>query len=789
MSGRKILPAAAGVFAAAVIICCGIVFAIFDESKTTHVKEEEIENSTLIIGTHLIHISALSDSLYDIAMDTAQLSGQYEMYYKSELADGKWFEISEAAGISDIMSEEKAVDGSVIESLDLRYHTKADGITYDLMTGEKVCIFDIISPYSLDTLPELEAVSVYHRLLQEKEKKTDTDSRNMELIEKAISQDLAAKLKLEDTDKKIEAFQKYYEEAARLDKGTEDTALSLMEGLDGARRLEVYGNLYYETLPELLNDVQTDSDDTDGFYVDYDLVSAIGTAMQEVEKKLTGFEANALEEGETTISKMKYRMMEQAAELIEANANTTALDSLMENIEDITNIENGTIKNPERQAALIRDKLIPQTLENLADRENGSDDADVSDSVWEIEYLAKTAVSGMSNGESAEFIEEVLYGLDMLGDKQSSGMQKSIEILKNSLYEIKGELSSDTSKLAELLDKKEQLKTKRQSSLDVNDLTNAEKIGLEIDAINEEIEKEELRLTDIINSKTAGDAEKANARAALEAGTATDSIIKTKESIQRAIADGMYDDAMTGLEAMEAFMEINLPMALSCMSDIYDDVLKNLYLEENKDNGLKEIKEALENIISDNYETIENGLSEETLLSILENIMGAGFKDCDDRQKICVAYALYSYGNETADDDVKTYAANLISGLYSEGNPYIYLKLKNEPRQFISLKAFSECSEYRYVFDNGSKSVTLKKGAVYYTYTVFKNQAVLNEGTEEMDTYARYQSDIYLSYAYMEEKFDVGCIYVDNTDYAVLITQDIEQEAAGLLEGIYSRAN
>lgn len=782
MKGRKskILWLSIGVLA--VIICSTIAFAIFNEEDTTHVNDDDIENSTLIIGTHLIHISALNDSLYDIAQESAQSSGQNEMYYKSELADGKWFEISAATGLSDIMDEGSAVDKSVIEALNLRYYTKSDGITYDLMDGNAVCIFDIINPYDILELTELDAIATYYELLEEKETQTDTDTRNMELIESALSAELGEQLKNEDIDKKLEAFQKYYEKAAALGKSTADTSLTIMDGLDSARRLEVYSNLYDETLQSLIEDIQTDKEGTDGFYVDYDLIAAIGTAMEEVNNKLIECEAGAVEEGTTAVSKIKYQMIEQVSELIETN-DDEAIDSLMENIEDIINIESGIAKNPEREAELIKEVIISEALDKLINEDSDG-------GVWEIEYLAKTALSGMSAEEGTEFIDEIIEKLDELADGGTGEEVKDeLEALKDSFLDMKNKLSSDTSYLAELIDKKEELKTNRQSSLDENNLSEADKIQLEIEAIDEEIEKEEQRLTEIINSETAGSEEKAGAMAALQSETAAASIIETKESIQEYLDDGMYDDTMLGIEAMEAFLEMNVPLTLSCMQEIYDDVLTKMYLEGNDDSGLKEIKEALENIIADNYQAIADGLSEETALEILENVIGAAYKDCTEWQKICMVAALYKYGSETNNSDVKTTASNLTTALYSEGNKYIYLKLNNEVRPFVSLKAFSDCSEYRYVFYSQSKSVTLTKGAKYYTYTVFKNQVISMEGIAEMDTYARYQSDIYLSDTYMEEVFMVSCIYVDNTDYAILITQDMEEELSILLDALYSRTN
>ena len=78
------------------------VSGFWDESKAVRIKAGEIENSTLAIGTHLIHLSALTDSLYEIANTSAEESGQGQIYYKSELGEGAWFDITSATSLLDI---------------------------------------------------------------------------------------------------------------------------------------------------------------------------------------------------------------------------------------------------------------------------------------------------------------------------------------------------------------------------------------------------------------------------------------------------------------------------------------------------------------------------------------------------------------------------------------------------------------------------------------------------------------------------------------------------------------
>ena len=110
---------------------------------SVHIKSGDIENSTLAIGSHLIYIGAMTDEIYQIAYQSASTFSQSDMYYKSELGGGSWYEISSATSVADISSEGTPVADSVVEALSFTHHTKSDGITYDLITGQPVNIFNI----------------------------------------------------------------------------------------------------------------------------------------------------------------------------------------------------------------------------------------------------------------------------------------------------------------------------------------------------------------------------------------------------------------------------------------------------------------------------------------------------------------------------------------------------------------------------------------------------------------------------------------------------------------------
>ena len=87
-------------------------------------------------------LSALTDSLYEIANTSAEESGQGQIYYKSELGEGAWFDITSATSLLDITTGGSPVTDGEMEELFFTHHTKSDKITYDLRTGKAVNIFN-----------------------------------------------------------------------------------------------------------------------------------------------------------------------------------------------------------------------------------------------------------------------------------------------------------------------------------------------------------------------------------------------------------------------------------------------------------------------------------------------------------------------------------------------------------------------------------------------------------------------------------------------------------------------
>ena len=233
----KMIPAAV---AAVVIGGSALAFAMIDETNSVHINADSIEDSTLIVGSHLIYLGAMTDQIYEIAMESAEDSNQYNRYYKSELSGGAWYDVTEAGALVDITVEGTVVQDKEIEALNMTHHTKSDGITYDLRTGKSVCVFDINDPYDLEGLDELEPIKMQYDTLVQTEDPSETNKRDIKIIKDVYAKNRETSVtKGYDTD--LSGLQAYYEilVKAEAEAAMSDMVMTVMEKVDNARRAEV----------------------------------------------------------------------------------------------------------------------------------------------------------------------------------------------------------------------------------------------------------------------------------------------------------------------------------------------------------------------------------------------------------------------------------------------------------------------------------------------------------------------------------------------------------------------
>lgn len=207
--------------------------------RSVSVQNSQIAVTTLVIGSYLIDLAGLDDHIYEIAKESAGEFAQYQMYYKSELAGGQWFEITDAASIRDITNAGTPVPATVIEALAFTHRVAANGTVTDLRVQAAVNAFDIPDPYDLAEMEELQPIKLRWQYLQSKETKTASDEKYLEMLEifygLSIEDDTTR-----DCDASLDALNPYkLDVIARKKPDSQAEAVTkVMEGEDARRRVQ-----------------------------------------------------------------------------------------------------------------------------------------------------------------------------------------------------------------------------------------------------------------------------------------------------------------------------------------------------------------------------------------------------------------------------------------------------------------------------------------------------------------------------------------------------------------------
>lgn len=512
------------------------VAALFDESKAVHIDPASIENSTLIIGTHLIYLHSLSDGIYEIAVQSAADSGQYRRYYKSELAGGVWMDITDAGSINDISSGGVAAEDGEIANLYLTHHTRPDGITYDLRTAQPVCIYNITDVYDLEYLPELEAL----KLRYDEMKNYDINSDNIKLVQDFFSVEFTAESEeepgageeqkydmslyeqqleaIQQYEGELEALQGYYEELAANDADSKypETVLAVMEMVSNARKVQVF-----TIVGDMLVILQNEAADAEE--VDDALLTAIGESQQALEESMTEAEGNMLSGQDNVRSEKEYGLCTdmianaQAGNYFECDGQNLQLQYL-DNIndsrivyaaEELTLLEELTESAEARYSAELSKGMTPeyqmlvsQNVSHAAlESRMNADTAGADTARGELEFLIRGTVDrrqgiGELAGEGTQqYILQKIQGSakfktavkqDDYAEKYQDCVTEYVRWLESLLESIK-QTGASVSGEETLYEQKADLQEQKLKALDELDLDTAKRIDAKIADIDEKI--------------------------------------------------------------------------------------------------------------------------------------------------------------------------------------------------------------------------------------------------------------------------------------------------------------
>ena len=710
---------------------------------SVHIKSGDIENSTLAIGSHLIYIGAMTDEIYQIAYQSASTFSQSDMYYKSELGGGSWYEISSATSVADISSEGTPVADSVVEALSFTHHTKSDGITYDLITGQPVNIFNINDPYDLRNMEELRPLTTQYQMLvngaQEPEKNSDDDEASTTedtdsneelrlLIQEFYNEDLktnrtSEKLVVPDEtaiqwENRLNAVNTYYQQvSANLDESDEREMLNtIMSKLDAERRVYLYTKVY-----SLLEDLVGKIDSTKNSVV----TEAIVESQSNLQTSINEYEAKGFSDSNSVLGQEEYTLMQELVSAAEAS-DSPACSTVLTKIGYLYNIKENTVDKGKEELDYLNSVLLPKGIkaykealaagisqealttagsnQALLERYTEETKSSINAVRAEYQFLIQAKVLRLSNEAGQAYMTTLIEGVDEFRNavKQDSAKDKAEETVEQYLLWLKQQLSDlvnagrGGTDMSILQKERNELLQEKQNALDNNKLGEANRLDSLIRAKDQDIARLEQEYSETLLSETASEADKAWAAANLSAGTAGAAALTIGQEAVSDIQSGNLDNVSDALNSLEALMDVNSHAVTGAMQDI-ESALELTGDTEGKEELLAQTK----NLIRTGKEkSNQNGLSAAEVEAYLQELLGSPFISLSESDQQKAVLALEWYGEIKNNYAIKNLAASYSDVMLQNGSRYVYTKLSGTVEEYASTKTISEVLGYRYVFDD-----------------------------------------------------------------------------------------
>ena len=819
---------------AACILTCAVVAAgaffetlparaVFDESQAVHYSEfaasNSIEDSTLFIGTYLIHTQSMTDELYEKALDSASESGQNAVYYKSELADGTWFDISHASGLAEISTEGVIVEESELADLWVTSWTDSSGVTRDARSGAAVSIFDTPDPYELYTMKELEPIRLqYDNALFPDNGGADRYYHDIlrDFFGKDLRNDVTA-----ECDRQLAGLQSCYEQLTSM--GETDMAQvvsTLMSRIDSRRRAEVLYQLSQiddselNTLQTLCTGSQYNEEDYDDkqFVENSGVMDAVGTAIENCQESYIEHSGNMLEDGSTVLKNVEYEKSMNVIDQAGGGWNES-LRALLAELQALYHIQDDVIADADAELALLDGTLLPRVQDKFVGAVSAGADgqyqaavaAGRSDAVCqqlledqktqtngvrsELQYLVKAKKDRESAQDALDYVYAQIDAAegykdripaDAFAEKAEETVDAYILWLSDLTAAIVSEDVETGSEMDQLEARKDELQGLRADALADNDLAGARRYDAMIDLVDQQIAEEQAKLSAVLNDPGSSAAQKAKAANAAGGSTVLKNINQLKNSVLSAIADGQTSG--TGLAGignnLEALTALGAEAALKEIRDSLGEDAAASGLADQVDSAVADSRN------SSLYGALEGNIGASEFENRIEELLGSPFAGLSGPEKAAVAAAADRLG-EAGSPELAEAALDYLNQCLEEGNPYVYRKLKGETEEYLPLKLIAAGNGYRYVYSDSRREAVLSRRGALYCFTVSTAQVELRDGAvQQLTQTVRMQELPYIIEQDAETYFHCEAEYIENSDYGVCLNQSMQ----GMVEDIISAA-
>ena len=821
-------------------------YAVLDESTAVRYSvfssRNTVENGTLFIGTYLIHMSAMTDELYEKALKSAEDSGQYNVYYKSELANGDWFDISSAEGLADITEAAEPVEAAELADLWVTFYAGADGIVRSATNSAAVCIFDQPSPYDLYQLSELEALRNQY---------DNTYTSETEGVSRYFYDQLWYFFGLnlrnavtDECDRQINLLQGVYNSLQQQEKSEQAEILyALMGKIDAKRRAEVFYQLM-EAEDSRLNQLQSllggsaynkDNYNDEQFVASADLSDAVGTAMESCESSYITHNGNQIANDGTVLGEAEYTLSMSILQKAESgNAN---LETELQKLKNLCSIKDSLIKDKDAELSLLERELIPEAEKRLQKAFSSGAGQEYKAAVSqgkskaaceklltlqkteqdkisnEYQFLIKAKTERMGSQAAADYLFDKIeeagnYYNNIKDDAYAQNAQAGVDACLLELQQLAQSVidgdSSMRSTLSGLESDKEDIQTLRDAALDQNDLALAKKYDAMLDAIDVEIAAEEKRLSDQLASSSA--VERAKAMTQLGEKTQAANIAKIQNNAKKKLAEGDMSGIAEAVDALAALgAEDALKDLASGLGTDATDAVRNAL-----NSALKQVQESGtgsgsagdgsgtgsgstgDGSGSGNGNAAAGfGLTGDELLALLESALENAFADMDDADQAAALGALSLFGAEGS-PEAAALAQTLTADCMKNGNKSLFVTYSGSgAEKYISAQTIGRVTDYRYIYSASRRDAVLSSRGRTYRYSVGSSEVRLTDGTiEQMASETVLQGNVaYIPETAGSKYFGCTVIYIEGTNYAVCVTEDMDATVQQLLEDLEKGAD
>ena len=509
------------------------------------------------------------------------------------------------------------------------------------------------------------------------------------------------------------------------------------------------------------------------FEEDPDFTEIIENAINECVSKHTEYEKKSLRRGETGADYVKYLLSRAVA------AKAPDIDACLPYLQmltDLTNINAGEAPvHNRRELDLLYGWLLPFSMSDF-------NDFRTEESRYDYQFYIKALSDRESVGNAISYVEDRLeYAYGLRNSFLASGDGKVIESHIDWLDDLLRSL-------------------KERADEDEGDEEEDELSGDLEEALKRAVEEDDLVRAKKIEAllKMLADAQKAEGdgkggRDEGETDLDEENALKNRPSPESEIMDAMLDskdsdgyDVKDDIDKLASVMP-DLGEAEKVIKEFGDDALDYAKRTQGK-NDVPPGGKPGDDDDGDSLWT-EKDIS----AADAERLLGDKFKNGNDAEKAAMVAYLADLTAGDTDSELYQYMKKLLDELLKNKNACIYRQyLDDRGVEYVSLAAMDACRPYcgfRYVREENSPVITMSQvngGSASYSFTVGDEHVLTNDkSSDEMSRVAGEQTDSYVrvgsneKYGYICEDYakthlGCGCAYVENTDWAILITPGMD---------------